>query len=339
MRYLAKASNRQAAAELERVLRRLEPRVAAAFRAAMKGVRDRATLRALAAALERGEIGIALELAGAEAYRAALSGSGQAPGAASVQEELLAAFREGGVAGQRQLPRTLALRASLDLTNPEAVKFVSEYLPTMIREVSEASQRAVQDAVLRGFREGRPLPTIARDVRDVVGLTSKQGRAVTNFRRQLEEGALDAGKPPLTRRLSAVERRQAHQIWAAGGEGRTKRVDALVDRYRESLVNRRAKDIARTEVHRAHLEGQEELWRQAEERGLIDPAVTRRFWVITPDTRLRDSHAAVPAMNPNGVGLHEPFDTPVGPVMAPGKSGDPGFDINCRCTVALRFDE
>ena len=44
-------------------------------------------------------------------------------------------------------------------------------------------------------------------------------------------------------------------------------------------------------------------------------------------------------MNKEGVGLDEPFNTPIGPVMGPGKSGNPAFDINERCDTYLEFLE
>lgn len=256
--------------------------------------------------------------------------------AGSVEGILTEAFKNGAESAAGQLPRSLGLAASLDLANPEAVRFTSTYLPALIREVTDETRGAVREAVERGFTEGRPAVKIAREVRDSVGLTRAQGRAVGNFRRQLETGNLGRGKHPTDRRLSASERAQAGSIFSAGGES-SGRVDRLVERYRDSLVNRRAKNIARTEVHRAHVNGQEELWRQAQARGLISRERTRRRWIVTPDDRLRTDHAAVPGMNPDGVGLEEPFQTPVGPVMAPGESGVASFDVNCRCTVALEF--
>lgn len=335
---IQKATSRRAARELDRVLRRFEPRIARAFAEAAKRVRDRVSARAIAAALEAGDVARAVELVGADALADSLRGAGLEPGVKSVQEELTDAFREGGVAAARQLPRSAALAASLDLTNPEAVRFLREHMPVLIREISNEAREAARDAVLRGFAEGRPLPSIAREVRESVGLTRAQSGYVQNLRRQLEAGAELGMTPPGDRRLSAPERQRARSIMAAGGE-RSARVDALVERYRESLVNRRAKNIARTEAHRAHIEGQDELWRQARGQGLIQAEATRRVWIVTPDDRLRPDHAAVPDMNPRGVGLDEPFATPVGPAPGPGQSGVASFDISCRCTVALEFTD
>lgn len=326
-----------AAAESGKIARRFEPRVVRAFVAAVRRTRDAATLNAIARAIERGDVAAALEATGVSGFADALRGAGLEPGGATFQDELVEAFRAGGAAGMMQFPSRAAFAASLDLTNPEAVRYLTENLPTLIREVSDETVAACRDAVLRGFNEGRPAVKIAREVRGSVGLTRAQARYVGNLRRQLETGELGDATAPWRRRLSATERAEARAVFRAGGE-RSARVDRIVARYEESLVNRRAKNIARTEVNRASGAGQRELWRQAEERGLIEGAATRRHWLVTPDDRLRDAHRVVPGMNPDGVGLDEPYRTPIGPVRAPRESGDASFDVDCRCTEYLSFE-
>lgn len=333
---LLKATRRRVLAELDRVARRFEPRVAAAFLDAVRTVRSQASLRAIAAALEVGDLQRVLDAVRADALAGQLLGRGVEPGRASVQDELLGALRAGADVGMTQLPRAAAMAATLDLTNPESVAYLRDHLPTLVREVTEEQRRAVRAAVTRGFTEGRHPYAVAREVRGTVGLTEAMEGYVANFRRQLETGELAGATPPWDRRLSAVERAAARSEFRAAATDPA-RVDRLVDRYRESLVNRRAQNIARTEVNRASGAGQAELWRQAEAEGLVDLTRTRRVWIVTPDEQLRPDHAAVPGMNPDGVGLDEPFATPVGPVMHPRESGDPGFDVNCRCAEALVF--
>jgi len=340
--YITKAKTRTARNELDRVLRRFEPRVARAFLAAVRGVSDQATLAALSRAIEQGNLDEAIRLAGPDRLAERLQGVGLEPGQPSFKDEIIASFREGGVAGQRQLPREAALAATLDITNPEAVNFLRETVPGLIREISDETREAVRQAALRGFEEGRPARMMAREIRESVGLTQAQSRAVGNFRRQLESGTMGNGKPPWMRRLSATEQAQARSMFRAAASGSLvdrARIDAITERYHQSLLNRRARTIARTETTRAFGEGQQELWRQAEMEGLIDRTKTRRIWLVTPDERLRPDHAAVPGMNLKGVGLDEPFDTPIGPVMGPRQSGNPAFDVACRCTEALEFLE
>ncbi len=52
---------------------------------------------------------------------------------------------------------------------------------------------------------------------------------------------------------------------------------------------------------------------------------------MTPDDRLCPLCELVPDLNPDGVGLDEPFQTAAGPVMYP-----PAHPL-CRCAVTLHF--
>lgn len=329
--------------ELNEVLRKLEPRLALAFGRAAQSIIDQpGLLRQLTESIEAGDLTGAQDLVGADNLAGALRGEGLAPDIPTFQQEVSAALAAGGEAGQRQMgPRLARIMGSLDLTNPAAIRHLSENLPITIREISQESAEAIQAALLRGFNEGRPAAQIAREVRDSIGLTSAQSRAVGNFRRELETGML-IGKAPDTRRLSATEQAHAGRLFreaAAGNPASRAQIDAITSRYHQSLVNRRAKNIARQETLKAFDEGQKEIWQQAVDRGLLDPEKTRRFWLFTDDDRLRDEHRAVPPMNPNGVGLQEPFDTVVGPVIRPRASGVASFDLGCRCTIILEIDE
>lgn len=334
MMKIYKAASRTARNDLYAALNSLEPRIARAFLQAIKSIRSSVTLKRLSELMERRDINGVVDLIGADKISNLLRGQGLALDDKSLQDELIDAFRTGGKAAQRQLPKSVSLQASLNITDPQAVRFINEYIPSLIREVSGEAQRAVQSAVLRGFEEGRTGMQIAREIRDSIGLTQAQQEYVANFRRQLETGKLGGATPPFDRRLSATEQAQARSIMINGPKSQAQ-IDKLVSRYYDSLVNRRAQTISRTEVHRAFTEGQKETWRQAQDRNLINEQETRRVWIVTPDERLREDHRAIPRMNPNGVGLNEPFQTPFGEIFSPA---DPVPElINCRCTIALEF--
>ena len=92
-----------------------------------------------------------------------------------------------------------------------------------------------------------------------------------------------------------------------------------------------------TESIRAVSAGNHLAWKQAAEDGKVDADAVVRLWVYTHDGKTRPAHIAIPSMNPDGVGLDEAFDSPLGPIMYPG---DPDADIantaNCRCAVVYR---
>ncbi len=331
-------AKRKADRELDRIFALFEPKVGGAFLEAVEEVKDQINMAELTTALRIGNVTEAIAIVGSQQLASRLRGVGLEPGAESFEDFVMGSFREGGVMGAVQLPRPTALQVSLDLTNPEAVRFARDVLPARIREISAEQTLAVQDAVLRGFEEGRSAPLIAREIRGSVGLTQSQSTAVGNFRRQLETGKLGNTTPPFNRRLSASDKSQARALFNSAKPNQTK-INSLVNRYETSLLNRRSKDIARTEVHNASISGQNELWRQADEQGLIDKRRTRRIWIPTRDDVLRDDHRAVPRLNPDGVLFDQPFLTPVGLVMHPGQSGNAAFDINCRCAEGLIFTD
>lgn len=336
MTIVQKVRSNTAKSEIYRISRLLEPLIAYQFYKSAMAARKQTDLNELSQAIDKKDTNKILDIIGLGVIARYLMGAGNKPGEKSFQEELFNAYREGSVMGMKQMPKDLALQASFDLTNSASVKYLKDYIPKKITEIIDSQAAAVKAALERGFKEGRPVIAIARDVRNVVGLTDKQAQYVINFQRQLETGEMAGQTAPWARRLSASEQNQAYSEFISDDTNMA-RVQSLTDRYQESLVNRRSQDIARTEVHNASIQGQSDLWDQAVEDGLIDPDTTKRVWIYTHDARVRDEHIEVADMNSDGVGLNEPFQTPIGPVMNPGMSGDAGFDINCRCAVALDF--
>jgi hypothetical protein len=238
--------------------------------------------------------------------------------------------------------QTLARKAmvgSLDLINPSAVDYLAAEIPELILEINQDQAEAVQAILLDGIHGGKDGPQIAREIRDSVGLTEQQAQWVINFRNQLESGEEGPYTPVGDRRLSAIDSAAA-QAEMNSEETDPDAVDMLVEKYGFSLLNKRAMDIAVSELHSAMIQGQDDLWHQAKDLGYLDPAITRRHWLGVHDSKEREDHWATEDMNePDGVGLDEPFDTPVGPVMNPGDSGVDEFDINDRCTVYLTFND
>ena len=225
---------------------------------------------------------------------------------------------------------------ALDITNPQSLRYIQENVPTLITGIGTDAQVAIQQAVTRGFSERRAPVQIAREIRRSIGLTPNMEAAVANFRQQLESGEIGSGTIPWERRLSAVEAQQARSIFRRPVVP-AREIDRIVDTYAQRLLNLRASTIARTEIHQAHIQGQEELWRQGAAAGRIDEDRAREFWIHSGDERVRDDHRRIPGMNPDGVRLGESFKTPIGLVRGPGQSGNAAFDIGCRCAVAIRF--
>lgn len=328
----------QAERDLQDAMRLLAPKAARALRDAMTFRQSGVPLRELTRAIERGDAREAARIIDAgNLGESFLRGAGAAPGKAAPVDRLMEALQMGGVAAQRQLPaREARLIGALDITNPEALRYVQETVPTLITNVNRESQVAIQQAIVSGFRDERSPARIARDIRRSIGLTPDMEQAVQNFRRQLESGEVGNATEPWRRRLSATEAQRARSLFNRPVVAASD-IDELVDTYAQRLLNMRATTIATTEVHGAHVAGQAELWLQGVRDGFLDEDRARQFWNHAGDERVRDDHERIPGMNPKGVKLGEMFKTPVGPTLGPGQFKEPGQNINCRCGVLLRF--
>lgn len=102
----------------------------------------------------------------------------------------------------------------------------------------------------------------------------------------------------------------------------------LLDRHAAAMRTFRANAVAGEAVHELAEVAKLAGWQVAQHYGAL-PADQRRYWQTAGDERVRHTHAEVSAMNPNGVPLDQPFETPFGPrVNAP-------LEWGCRCKAAL----
>lgn len=295
--------------EIHAIADKLEPRVARAFLQAIDTAlkNNRTTLSQIENALESRNITQVLDL-----LETIPSDVESALRAGDLTSALRDVYEQ---AGQRsmtdvleQLRRTglggAELQVKFDLLNPRSVEFLRAYDGNLIRELANETRRSIIGIVQRGFEEGLPPKAQARRIKDLptFGLTARQSRAVDNYRASL----VDAGYTGL-------------------------KLEKAVDRFNKTMLRNRAFTIARTETIRGSSYGQREAWKQAEDAGLVDKSRTRRKWIITPDDRLCSYCRAIPNMNPEGVGLDQPFQTLSGSVLTP-----PAHP-NCRCAVGLTF--
>lgn len=210
------------------------------------------------------------------------------------------------IAGQAEVDR-LGLSLAFDLDNPRALQHAREYIPELVREVTDSTREAIRDRMAAGFEEGRTARQIGRQIRDVVGLTSRQAAAVGSLRTTLEERGLPAAQ-----------------------------VDRQVERMHQRQIRQRALLISRTETIRAFNTGQQAAWEQSASEGHIDAAAAKRFWIsskpVTQGGRTCEVCDAIAAHNSQGVGLSEPFRLPTG-----GTIDMPPAHPACRCSVGVRF--
>ena len=94
----------------------------------------------------------------------------------------------------------------------------------------------------------------------------------------------------------------------------------------------RAMRIARTEATRITNAGSLDAMDEMRDLGLT----VYKMWDTAGDMDVRDDHADLDGVY---VLSDELFNTAVGPIGQPATSGDPGFDVNCRCNLIPFMDE
>jgi hypothetical protein len=302
-----------------------EPEIRRAFLSAVKDHRDRIDMAELVRRLEAGDIDGALSLA-----------SPEPASFLSLDRAIEAAFLAGGIASVAGMGKRRAF--AFDFRSLGSQSWLEQHVQTLIRRVVD-DQRAMLRAQVG--QSGSPRQA-ARDLAGtthagtkrreggLIGLSSQAAEWARNYEREL------SGVPSaeaLTRKLR--EPRFDRAVKQAIAEGRPLEPeirDAAVKAYRNRALRARADSIGLSEASQALHQAQVEAWGQAVAKGIVQASWVRRFWLVTDDEHLRLTHRAVPGLNPNGVGLYEPFQTPKGLAMQPGWSFDPG----CRCHAKVR---
>lgn len=186
-----------------------------------------------------------------------------------------------------------SIRAALDTTNPFALRAAERTAAQLVTNVTSETRAAIRVVVTAAIEQGLTPREAARLIRPMFGLTQRQAQAVLNQRARDEARGLDAD-----------------------------RIAARAQAYADRLLRRRAEMIARTELMRASNSGQLEIWRDAQQQGLLGPNA-RKKWLVADDDRLCP---ACEALSGETVLLGEMFSAGV---------EAPPLHPNCRCTLVL----
>lgn len=323
------ATRAEKIARLRRLIGKHDRRIARAFMRSVRKVRDLNTLDEI---IDATRIGPAAVLALFDSRRMD-----------TAFNELASAIAEATVEGARTTAGLLdpvegpdggTVEFVFNVANPALAQYAERNTARRVREVSASVRQTIVEIVRDGAVRGDNPITTARRLRDDIGLTRRQWRAVRNFDRLLQDGDPQALDRALRdRRYDSRLRALVRGERDLTDEQRLR----MVDRYRERFVKYRAETIARTESTRAVSGGSQVYLEQQVREGVIDPRQIRREWIYTRDSKTRDAHVQVPSMNPDGVALTERFMTPLGALRFPGDpDGAAENTINCRCTVFPR---
>lgn len=312
---------------LNRIARKFEPRIRDELIKAFKQIRNLVSDQQVVDTLLSGGIEATMSLIDDQTYSLIRQ---------SITDELDDAITASGRASITLLPEEAVLDTAFrfSMVNPRTAAFVQQYELNLIREVSSETIAAVRQGLADDIVTGRNPVATARDFRANIGLTTRQEKAVRNYRKYLEDLDTTALKRKLRdKRFDSTIRRAIRDDKPLSQS----QINRMTDRYREKAILRRTQTIARTESLRATSIGNQEALDQMVSEGAVDPN-TRKFWVPARDARVRDAHERIPMMNPEGVPLDGLFTTPLGPLKYPrDPAGSAANTIQCRCALIYRI--
>lgn len=308
--------------EIERLARQFEPDLRRDFLEGVKRLKDDVVLKQLAEQLAAGNMQAALRLVGPVQIGTIFG--------ALLNTTLATYFASGDATAASS-----AVTVWFNHANPVALDTWSRYQQLKITRLTQEASDTINQVLRRELTAGTGPYDTARKIRDSLGLTANQEQAVHNYRTALENRLSNALERKLRDgRFDSTVRRAIATDKALTKE----QVDKMVSRYTERQLKHRSEMIARTESTRAINAGQQAYFETAVKDGKVLASQVRRFWVVTRDERTRQSHRAIPNMNPDGVGLNEPFKSPLGPIMYPSDpSATADNTIGCRCALFTRI--
>ena len=316
---------RKSVAESDPILataQRMERAVRDAFLKAVDAAKGTVALDKLAEALAAGDENGALAILALDKnFAGALRGKGLEAGVQSFRDAIQATYAAGAKAAIAALPEKVSVELSFNLMSQGAVSFLETYDLGLIQQLSDTSREAIRQTLLDAFQNGGHPYEQAREIRNVIGLTTNQMKAVENFRSALENPStisdalsrsLRDGRYDSTLLRAAQNNTPLSQA----------QIDKMTSRYQEKYLRYRAETIARTETVMA---GQKETWSQAEKQGLLGDNA-KRVWVVSGDDR---TCGDCEDLDGEEAGMDEEF--------APGIMYPPDPHPDCRCSVSLTF--
>lgn len=201
----------------------------------------------------------------------------------------------------KSLPKKIRVNANFENKDPRAIAWAQQRAGARIAGIRQESQKAVAEIVANGLRSQLTREQVIRQITEIVGLDSRQARALANFYEKNLQELLEDG-------LTFEEaERQALK---------------LSKDYRQRLLVQRATRIARTETLAAANAGRMLSWQEADAQGLL-PAGSMKRWKTATDER------TCPTCGPlHNVAVPWEGSFSTGDVMPPNHP-------NCRCTAVI----
>jgi len=321
------------------------PGVRSEFVAAMRQARAGIDMKALEAAIARGDVDAAfraLRFDAADLFRTDTAITAAMNAGGTYQ---MGAFQHA----TRRAPIANRVVQSFGGRNERAERIARDLGSRLVTEVVDDTRVMIAQTIRAGLEAGAgPLRTaldiggrVVNGTRQggLVGLHSTQAGYVQNMRGELTDPARMANYFTRTRRDKRFDGIVRRAIADGKPIGQAD-IDRMAARYSDRMLALRGETIARTETLKALNAGRQEALDQLIENPNNDVQAQDvvRAWDATSDARTRETHAAADGQAvPQGeaflVGGHlmmYPGDTSLG---APA-----GETVNCRCYQDLRID-
>jgi hypothetical protein len=327
----------------DELLDQFEPRVAAAFREAIEGIKSAVVIARVVERLERGDIAGALEAfqIDREAF-------------ASLEVAIQEAFNAGGINAVSELPTKGPDGARVvwrfGVRNPMAEMILREMSSTMVAIITDDQRQGIRTALENGLARGLNPRATALDVigrqnsvtgrreGGIIGLTTRQIEFIERARQNLASG--DPVKMKQYLDLKTRDKRFDRTIANAIREGKPVECETLgriVSRLNDKNLQLRGENLARTETMMALGTARDQAIRQQIEAGKVDAQDVTKVWRSAGDKRVRHTHRA---LNGKSVGVDDVFISLSGAAIR--YPGDPKAPISetsgCRCRVQYKID-
>lgn len=315
----------------DELLARYSKEVADAFLQAIQGAAAQVDMRALAAAIDAGDLTRVAALLGFDA-------GALFPVADAVRN----AFIAGGASAATIAPRGAIF--GFNGRHERAEAWVAREAGRMIQGITDDTLPMVRAVVQDGVVRGRGGAAVARDITGrlnratgrreggFMGLTTQQTDAAIRARSELSE--LDARyftRKLRDRRYDALVRRSIEN----GAPLSATDIDRIAGRYRDRMAKYRGEVIARTEAASAIAQGQREGFQQALDSGRV-AGVTRRWQHNNANQNEREDHVYMGSQP--AIPIDRKFTLPDGTQMdgPHDPAGGAEHNINCRCIAIYR---
>jgi len=199
------------------------------------------------------------------------------------------------------MPKSIQIASSFTSTDPRAIAWAQQRAGARILGITKESQKAVAETIARGLQGKLNREEVIDGVTRVVGLDSRQARALGTFYENNLNALLDQG---LTY------------------ENAARAAKKLGERYRTRLIKQRATRIARTETNAAANAGRLLSWSEADLQGFL-PTGSEKRWKTSQDER---NCPTCKPMHNETVPWEGAFST--GDIMPP-------VHVNCLCTAVI----